>query len=90
MIPKYDVKKLPIVIHEQNIGKNYVAYTVVLPGKNIAQVVVHNSKLATVKIDEKTNEITIPSESAWSLQSTPDGYIVMGFKGVISIWADKA
>lgn len=82
----------PVVIASTQVGKEkqYDVYVVRVPGNQFAIVQVHRDWRNEVKVDPKTQEITLPGDAAWNLKPTPEGYIVMGFKGVISLFPKKA
>lgn len=89
---KSSLASKPIVIHWFEYGKqkDYKVYICKVPGMApICFVQIHRDWFDEVKVDPKTQEISLPGDAAWNLQGLPEGYLVMGMKGVISLWKKK-
>lgn len=81
----------PVVVDMLSYGKEK-QYKIILckvPGGSWALVQAHKDWFDQISIDPKTNELTLPGEAGFNLQPAPDGYILMNFKGVISLWEKK-
>jgi len=78
----------PVVVHSMQVGsrKQYTVYVCSVPGGGYAIVQAHESWNDLVKVDPKSKEIDLPGDAAWKLKAPPEGFIMIGCKGVISLY----
>lgn len=73
--------KLPVLLHQAPMGENWSIFWFLSPDKRtLCQLSVHKSKLKSIVVDEKTKEIDMPPDVAYSLKEAPEGFFAPNFR----------
>lgn len=88
-MPKQAVNESPVLLAQETMGSNWTVLMCKAPGDaGFLYIIAHNSKLGEIKVDEVTNELSLPSKYIYQQKAPPKDFFCPKFS-IISLFEDK-